>query len=160
MPSNANPAFPSGAKADAKREPPQRLAASVAALGCEAPGLDYQAVSKVLVNLADVLELRDGIADTKVAEVRFQAERLARSDALSFGQTTWIKAGLIAALDALDALEPQQREFSGTSAARQAVMSIDARDLLGFQRPEIQDAFRATVDAFGVAAPSITECQG
>lgn len=320
-PSNGNPELPGAAKPAAKHEPLQRLATSVEALGCEPPGLDAQALSQVLVNLADALELRDGTIDTspsgirdaaralasagpaarfkhlheglasslkslllasgpaerrddyrravdalgrsldalstgaeavascqsalaalraatdasflalhgdppfeesqpnseeehqrlsvmgdgldaaradvlslgrakwrharepaaqallslaemaaagdcagrishEVAEVRFQAERLARSDALSFGQTSWIKFGLVAAVDALDALEPQrQREISWTSAARRAVMSIDAQDLLGFQRAAVQDAFRATVEAFAVAARSMPACQ-
>lgn len=320
-PSNANPEFPGAAKPSAAREPLQRLATSVDALGCEPPGLNFQATGTVFANLADALELRTQAVDTglqrirgaarglalsgpsapvkylheglaavlkslisasgpaerrddyrravdtlarsfdalrtgtegvvscpktlatlraatdasflalhgeppfeesepraeephrwssvrdgldatrahvlslgrakwrdarepaaeallslaemaaagdcagkianQVAEVRFQAERLTRSDALSFGQVSWIKAGLIAVLDALDALEPgHQRAASWSSAARQAVVSIDAQDLLGFQRPAIQDAFRATVDAFGVAARSIPECPG
>ena len=108
----------------------------------------------------------------KISDIRFQAERLTRSDALSFGQTRWIKRGLSAALDGLDALEPgdagtpraqaapdRAAPARFTRAARAAVAGIDAQHLLGLQRTSIQDAFRATLDAFAIAANSARACK-
>jgi len=108
----------------------------------------------------------------KISDIRFQAERLTRSDALSFGQTRWIKQGLSAALDGLDALElgdsgtlraqaapSPTAPARPTDAARAAVAGIDARHLFGLQRTSIQDAFRATLDAFAIAANSAPACK-
>jgi hypothetical protein len=121
-----------------------------------------------MLRAADCAERLTG----KISDLRFQAERLTRSDALSFGQTRWIKQGLSAALDGLDALDAgdsvaarvQAAPVPGapvrlTHAARAAVAGIDAEHLLGLQRTSIQDAFRATLDAFAIAANSAPTCQ-
>jgi len=42
--------------------------------------------------------------------------------------------------------------------ARGAVLSIDARGSLAFQRPAVQDALRATVDAFARLSEQAADC--
>jgi hypothetical protein len=164
---------PPFAESDTEPEQPQPLSsmgdgleaarAHVLSLGRAKWRHAREPAAQALLSLAEMVSAADcdGKLANEVARVRFQAERLTRSDALSFGQTGWIKAGLLAALDALDALESSGQHHAGSwaSAARHAVVSIDARDLLGFQRPAIQDGFRATVDAFAVAAHSVPDCR-
>jgi len=105
------------------------------------------------------------------SDVLLQAERLMLGDSLSFGQTQWIKSGLLAALDGLEQLaQGAASARSGSTrtppaaspwlaAARKAVANIDAKDLLAFQRTAIQDAFRATLDAFTFTAQYQVSCQ-
>lgn len=167
---HGDPPFGEG---ETKQEDPQPLSsmrdglesasASVLALGRAKWRHAREPAARTLLSFAAMAAAADcrGNAAKNVERIRFEAERLTRSDALSFGQPGWIKSGLVAALDALDALEPppQPRAPSATSAARRAVGSIDAHELLGFQRAAVQDAFRATLDAFAIVARSIPECR-
>ena len=89
-----------------------------------------------------------------ISEVRFEAERLARADPLSFDHARWVQAGLAAAVDGLEAL-PRARAGHirpWLAAARRATDAIDADGFLSFQRHAVQDAFRAVVDGFAAAS--------
>ncbi|HEX3852460.1 MAG TPA: hypothetical protein VHW01_15930 [Polyangiaceae bacterium] len=146
--------------------------AAVLALG-EAHWEDApEAAAQALRTFAAMVRAGDctGRFTSQLSELRFEAERLTRSDALSFGQVRWIKAGLVDALDGLDVdARRAPVEHSGTSSnhvgsalidsARKAAANIDGTDLLGFQRTAVQDAFRATLDAFVVVAQPMPECQ-
>jgi len=121
-----------------------------------------QASSRALSALADVVAAADrrNTLDRKVSDIRLQAERVRYADSLSFGRAAWIKTGLSAALDALEGgLIGDQRLAVWTRAARRAVASIEERDSLGFQRAAVQDAFRATVDAFVAATQPAPACR-
>ena len=89
-----------------------------------------------------------------LAEVRFEAERLSRADPLSFDHARWMQAGLATAIDALEALPRGSARHMRPwlAAARRATDAIDADGFLSFQRPAVQDAFRAVVDGFAAAA--------
>ncbi|MEO8904519.1 MAG: hypothetical protein ABI627_23625 [Polyangiaceae bacterium] len=146
--------------------------AAVLALG-EAHWQDARAAAaQALRTLAAMVRAGDcaGTFTNQLSNIRFEAERLTRSDALSFGQVRWIKAGLVAALDGLDVdarrmpVEHAQGDLNHVgsaliASARKAVANIDAEDLFGFQRTAIQDGFRATFDAFVVVAQPMPECQ-
>jgi hypothetical protein len=121
------------------------------------------AAARALASLADVLAAADTTKrlQAPIAEARFEAERLKRgSETLKFGQAGWVRAGLISLLDGLDALQhgPANLPSAGSRLARRAAVSIDERSSLVFQRPAIQDAFRATVDAFTDLAGRDTVC--
>jgi hypothetical protein len=146
--------------------------AAVLALG-EAHWEDApEASAQALRTLAAMVRAGDctGRFTSQLSELHFEAERLTRSDPLSFGQVRWIKAGLVDALDGLDVdARRASVEHSGANlnhvgsaliaSARKAAANIDATDLLGFQRTPVQDAFRATLDAFAVVAQPMPECQ-
>jgi hypothetical protein len=116
------------------------------------------AAGEILLRFADAIQATGRIAERGIerylAELRFQSQRLRRAESTTFGTARWIKGGLAAALDGLEAtytgnctaLEPWAQ------AARQSVEAIDARSALTFQRAAIQDAFRTVSDAFVVAA--------
>ena len=91
-----------------------------------------------------------------VSEIRFQAKRLHRTD--SFVRAGWIARALNAALDGLERLECSQQLEAWLRAARRSVDVIDDRTTLAFQQAPVQDAFRATVDAFGAAIEPGTSC--
>ncbi len=113
--------------------------------------------------------------ESNTSSLRFQAERLTQSYALSFEKSRWVKQGLSAALDALDALDDNDQVLLGArkqtepdqfvaavpwkQAARAAVATIDPDRLFGLQRAPIQDGFRATLDALALAAESAPACQ-
>lgn len=122
-----------------------------------------QESSRALSALADVLAVADrqNALGRKVSDLRFQAERVRYADSLAFGRAAWIKAGLSAALDALDTLRlsDAQRLSVWTRAARRAVGNIEDRDSLAFQRAAVQDAFRATIDAFVAATQLSSTCR-
>ena len=94
-----------------------------------------------------------------IAEVRFEAQRLQRSDRLAFGVAKWIKLGLASSLDGLLALVPAND--SGRfwiASARQAQDAIDISSTSTFQRAVIQDAIRTTVTAFVIAGQGLEIC--
>ncbi|HEY3664352.1 MAG TPA: hypothetical protein VGL19_00070 [Polyangiaceae bacterium] len=146
--------------------------AAVLALG-EAPWEDApEAAAQALRTFAAMVRAGDcaGRFTSQLSELGFEAERLTRSDRLSFGQVRWIKAGLVDALDGLDAdarrapVGPSGANLNHVGSAlidsaRKAAANIDATDLLGFQRTAVQDAFRATLDAFVLVAEPMPKCQ-
>ncbi|HEX2877565.1 MAG TPA: hypothetical protein VHP33_40230 [Polyangiaceae bacterium] len=88
----------------------------------------------------------------QIAEIRFEAERLERAHANQFGQSGWIRSGLESAVDALAALHGGNRSSPWLRIAQRAVANIEQRSWLSFERAQVQDAFRATVDAFAALA--------
>jgi hypothetical protein len=115
------------------------------------------AASSALDALAALLALEaDHRLDEQIAAIRFNAERLGRKDISKFGSAGWIKEALSSTLDALDlrSVGREKEVSTWTRSARRAVSGIEARDSLSFQRAAVQDAFRATVDAFLFAMQS------
>ncbi len=115
------------------------------------------AAAQALRALAEAIEAapdKPGELAGLVAEMRYEAERLRRADALAFGDTQWIQTGLSAALDALAALPVGRRSDVGpwVDDARRAVQAIAGGRSLAFQRATVQDAFRAVLVAFTAAA--------
>lgn len=121
------------------------------------------ASGRALASLADVLAAADrtGKAKSSLDEARFQATRLERGDrTVRFGQAGWIRAGVTSLLDGLDTLQhgPANQPSAWSQVARTAVVHIDERSSLAFQRAAIQDALRATVDAFAIIAERAAVC--
>jgi hypothetical protein len=120
------------------------------------------AAARALASLADAVAAidRQGGERAKVSTIRFQAERVRRSDSLTFGQAEWIATGLTAAVDAIDELACEQSEVLAEwkPAARRAIASVQPQRSLSFQRAAVQDAFRATVDVFVLATRSGGPC--
>jgi hypothetical protein len=118
--------------------------------------------ARVLSALAALVEASDGKrhAADQLAEIEFEAERLRRADGASFAQAGWMRLGLVAALDALPHLAPapRQAQTPQREAARQAAEAIPERASLAFHHAAIQDAARATVEAFGSLLPGATPC--
>lgn len=147
--------------------------AAVLALGDARWSYAREPAAQALRSLAAMMSAGDcaHALSRNVSDLRLQAERLALGDSLSFGQTHWIKSGLVTALDGLELVaqrapgalaESTPTHAPGSpwvTAARQAVANIDAQDLFTFQRSAIQDAFRATLDAFTFIAQQRVECQ-
>jgi hypothetical protein len=111
--------------------------------------------SHLLYTLADLARMMDPGATKQrdVQEIRFQAERVARTDA-SFVRTVWIERALLAALSVLEesaaaARLPELDDWITT--ARSAVNAIPDHSSLAFDQAPIQDALRATVTAFAAA---------
>lgn len=107
-----------------------------------------------LLSLAELVsELEAERATGQAQEIRFQAERLRRQESAPFARAAWVERGLLAALQALDSLETCQRERldDWVEMARRAATDLPEHGTLSFQHAPVQDAFRATVDAFGVA---------
>jgi hypothetical protein len=78
---------------------------------------------------------------------------------LSFGQAGWVKQALESALAALESLAGDHTTSAQwLESAQHAVSGIDAQSGLTFQRAAIQDAFRATVDAFAITAEQPSLC--
>ena len=67
---------------------------------------------------------------------------------------------LVAALDALQLLVPAQQSTSEPlrEAARQAAKAIPERSSLAFHHAALQDAARATVDAYTLSIPRAIPC--
>jgi hypothetical protein len=120
------------------------------------------ASSHALESLADLVAAHapnDQLA-RPISSIRFQAERLKRTDIRSFGEAGWIKTALEAALDAFDTREPdcENRVSPWRRSARLSVAAIEPRDSLTFQRGAIQDAFRTTLDLFLAASQAAEAC--
>ena len=108
--------------------------------------------SLVLQALADVIVAADAskALAQHASELRFEAERLRDASRPTLGQPASVKRGLNIALDCLDRIQGRDDDQSSnwTRVARQSVATIEERSSIGLQRGPIQDAFRATVDAF------------
>lgn len=85
----------------------------------------------------------------------FEAARLHALGDLSFEKVDRAKAGLSACVDALDELSIDGARPALTALvtnARRAVDAINVGRAFAFQRPPIQDAFRAVADGLIVLA--------
>lgn len=111
--------------------------------------------SRAMYSMAELLEAVAGRAQaaSAVAEIRAEARRLQHDSSGPFARAGWVERGLQTALGALDGLELCRKSLieDWTRAARQAAGALPERGALPFQHAAIQDAFRATLDAFGVA---------
>lgn len=121
------------------------------------------ATGRALSSLADVLAAADASNTVKdfISEARFQAERLERNDPTArFGQGGWVRAGLVSLLDGLDRLRHSatNRPSPSSLTARGAVLGIEEESSLAFQRPLVQDALRATVEAFARVSEQAAAC--
>jgi translation initiation factor 2B subunit (eIF-2B alpha/beta/delta family) len=120
-----------------------------------------KASAQALTALANLVAAADtgNRLDKQVAEIRFEAERLERAEPTEFGQTAWIRRGLESVLDALAALYERAHTHPSPwiRTARKAVASIDEQTSVSFQCAAVQDAFRATVDAFAAWEHSSAE---
>jgi hypothetical protein len=121
------------------------------------------AAGHVLDALGDAVE---SIPDAKrksreeLVELRFEAKRLHRSDRLAFGVPKWIKLGLAAAVDSLEAQAPANETTRfWLATARQAQQRIDAGSSMTFQRAAVQDAVRTTITAFVVVGQGLEVCR-
>jgi hypothetical protein len=82
-----------------------------------------------------------------------------RSSPRSFSLPKWIKEGLAAAVDALEAIgaaTDSSRFWIDT--ARRAQDLIETKSSLTFQRAPVQDALRTTIDAFIVVGQGLCPC--
>jgi hypothetical protein len=84
------------------------------------------AVIAALGRAIETLPDPNNSARDKIAEVRFEAERLRRSDRLSFSVPKWMTLGLAAALDALDILTPPDDTKSFWISMAQGLSVCDA----------------------------------
>jgi len=88
-------------------------------------------------------------------DVRSDAERLERADDLSLQRSDLARGGLLAATRALEQLAaPRRGSFQARllENARRAARAIDVHSPFVFERARIQDALRATADAYLVFA--------
>lgn len=102
------------------------------------------AASSFIADLANVLAACPGTRD-QVTKLLLESERLAHATLGGYEEARWIKGALGVAIESL------QTQVGGAGAgrdARDAIANIDVRSSLAFQRATIQDAVRATLDAF------------
>jgi hypothetical protein len=120
--------------------------------------------AEAMLSLADLVsrmgETARGAEDAK--EITFQAERLRREESAPFARSQWVERGLLAALQTLDSLESCHPEKidDWVKTARRAATDLPEHGTLSFQHARVQDAFRATVGAFGVALLDKASCPG
>ncbi len=125
-----------------------------------------EGASLALRALADVMVAADqkGTVSEQTSELRFEAGRVGDTTSSGLGVAASAKRGLTLALDGLERIlgRAEEESSSFSRAARQAVASIDERSSIGLQRGPVQDAFRATVDAFAVElsprCPLLPQC--
>jgi hypothetical protein len=123
------------------------------------------AAAEALRAFADAIDVapapfdRDRVA-ALATSVRTEATRLARTDPISLQRSDLARAGLLAATGALEELSVRG---SGAVLIRllanadEAANAIDVSSPFVFERARIQDAFRATADAFFVFAERARE---
>jgi hypothetical protein len=118
--------------------------------------------SRAMYSMAELLEAiaGRGQAASAVEEIRADARRLQHDSSGPFARAGWVERGLQRALSALDGLEVCRKSLieDWTQAARRAAGALPERGALPFQHAAMQDAFRATVDAFGVALLDRDRC--
>jgi hypothetical protein len=105
----------------------------------------HVAAARLISDVARLIAAVDPDAAV-IAELRFQAERLDRATTADLPDVTrWIKGALGAALEWLDRAG---RGGPFVAAARAALANIDEGSTLPFEAATVQDAARATLDAF------------
>jgi hypothetical protein len=88
--------------------------------------------------------------DKQLGEIRFQAKRLRRSDPLAFDKAGWIKQGLLAAIQQLEAFASCPALATWMTTARVATEALDERGALGFQRAALQNALVTITDVMAI----------
>jgi hypothetical protein len=118
--------------------------------------------SRAMYSIADLVEVSAGPGQTSsaVVEIRAEAKRLQHESSTLFARTGWVERGLESALSALDGLEVCRKALVQlwAQAARRATQALPKGGALPFQHAAMQDAFRATLDAFGVALVDRGSC--
>jgi hypothetical protein len=118
--------------------------------------------SRAMYSMAELVEAvaGRGLVARQITEIRAEARRLEHDSSGPFARTGWVERGLQTALGALDELEMCSASLVAgwTDAARRAAATLPERGALPFQHAAMQDAFRATVDAFGVALLDRASC--
>jgi hypothetical protein len=119
--------------------------------------------SRAMYSMAELVEAVVGrdIVARQSAEIRAEARRLEQDSSGPFARAGWVERGLRAALGTVDQLELCREALVAgwTEAARRAAEALPERGALPFQHAAIQDAFRATLDALGVAVLDGDACQ-
>ncbi|HSK02656.1 MAG TPA: hypothetical protein VK932_15500 [Kofleriaceae bacterium] len=143
------------------REHVGRLQSLVAALARERDwGAARDAAAAALRAIADAVAVAPAAVDrARVARlagaVQAEAAQLADTDPTSLERADLTRAGLLAATAALEELAapPEGSLLARLLAhARDAARAIDVHSPFVFERAQIQDAFRATADAYLVFA--------
>lgn len=113
--------------------------------------------AKALDSIADMVEAADssGSARRQVSEIRFQSRRIQNAAVTELGRAEWVRDALLAAVVALSELSGETRS-PWLDEAKRTIGRIDPHSQTSFQRAAIQDALRATVDAYAAlgAAPA------
>ena len=140
----------------------EQARADVLALGRADLSNLRELTSRAMYSMAELVEAvagRDRVA-RQIGEIRAEARRLKRDSSGPFARAGWVQRGLQAALGTLDELEVCRESLVAgwTEAARSAAATLPKRGALPFQHAAIQDAFRATLDAVGVAALDRDAC--
>jgi hypothetical protein len=159
-------AAPAAADPDQLRERVVRLLELVASLARERDWATARdTAADALRALADAIDVAPAELDrARVAglaeAVRSEAARLARTDETSLQRSDLARAGLLAAARALEELAaPAAGSILARllANARDAASAIDVHSPFIFERARIQDAFRATADAYLVFADRTRE---
>jgi len=122
-----------------------------------------EVAAEILDVLAEALEAGGPrpVIQRQLEEIRFQAERLRRTDGTPFARGSWVKSALRCAIVALEHGSPCRHADSlapWLENARSAIDTIDGGASLGFQPVITQDAFRSVADAFLAAAQTRVLC--
>jgi len=133
--------------------------AEVLALGRSSPDELRDRSSRAMYSIAELVEAMEG-SEAQVAAVRAEARRIEHDRSALFARTDWIERGLSAALDALHEVDRNRGASvtASTQAAQRATSGLTERGALPFEHAEAQDAFRATLDAFGMALLAREAC--
>jgi hypothetical protein len=118
-----------------------------------------EAAARALAAIADTIEAlptarRDRIAELTTT-VRFEASRLARANELALRRTEVTRRGLVAAVAAIQELAAPAEGSAAAhllATAHRAATAIEEASTFIFQRPRIQEAFRAVADTLVVLA--------
>jgi hypothetical protein len=118
--------------------------------------------SRAMYSMAELVEVIAGPsqAESAVAEIRAEARRLRHEPSGPFARSGWVERGLESALGALEGMEVCRKALVNvwTQAARRSAEALPDGSALPFQHAAVQDAFRATLDAFGVALVDRAYC--
>jgi hypothetical protein len=137
--------------------------ADVLALGRADLSNIRELTSRAMYSMAELVEglTSRGAASARVAAIRAEARRLEHDSSGPFARAGWVERGLDAALGALDELEVCREPVvaSWVEAARRSARGLPQRGSLPFQHAAIQDAFRSTLDAIGLAIVDREACE-
>jgi hypothetical protein len=138
------------------------LRSEVLALASAELGNVRERAANALFALAElVAALDDSIeAAATTTEIRFQARRIQRDQDTPFARSDWIESALLASLGTLERMKSCDRGATDTwiARARRSVSALPDRGSVVFDHARIQDAFRSTIDAFGVALMNAKDC--
>lgn len=133
----------------------EQARADVLALGRADLSNIRELTARAMYAMAELVEAVAGrdVAALQIAEMRAEARRLQHDSSGPFARTGWVERGLQTALGVLDELELCRERLIAewAEAARFAATTLPERGALPFQHGAMQDAFRATLDAFGAA---------